>query len=280
MELSEARYDVKLLRCGSLVAAFFLVTGISMLLLSYSAVADAVEQPALTDEDCVKCHAGPPADIAAAGGKHKDVGCGGCHAGHPPAARKIIPKCGQCHMGKPHFEKAGCLTCHKNPHTPLIISFGSNVTDACLACHTRQIDQFRKNKSKHSVLNCSRCHRVHRKVPQCTQCHKAHSAEMAAADCRNCHKAHTPKVVTYADGVPSKDCGSCHKNAFDILSASRSKHNSFTCAFCHRERHKMIPDCLDCHSSPHKKAGIMIKFSKCSECHNVAHDLNSWPSAE
>jgi len=265
---------MKSLKCGSLVVVLFLIIGISMLLaLAYSGTARAETQPALSDEDCMKCHAGPPAAIAASGGKHKGVGCSGCHVGHPPTVKKPIPKCSQCHMGKPHYELKGCLGCHRNPHAPLKISFRANVAEPCLTCHTDQIKQLRENKSKHSALKCLMCHSVHRKVPQCTQCHKPHSAKMAAADCRNCHKAHMPKVVTYAAVIPSKDCSPCHKRAFDILSASQSKHNTFTCAFCHRERHKMIPDCLDCHGSPHKKAGIMVKLSKCDDCHNVAHDL-------
>jgi hypothetical protein len=88
-----------------------------------------------------------------------------------------------------------------------------------------------------------------------------------------------PKDVAYASDVPSKFCGACHKKAFDLLSASKSKHHSFDCAFCHQNKHKMIPACQDCHGSPHP-AGIMAKFPKCGECHNIAHDLNHWPAAE
>jgi len=78
----------------------------------------------LANEDCLKCHDAPPADIAAAGGKHKDVGCTGCHAGHPPKVKKPHSALqSECHMGKPPLELKGCLACHKNPHTPLNISF-------------------------------------------------------------------------------------------------------------------------------------------------------------
>jgi predicted CXXCH cytochrome family protein len=177
-------------------------------------------------------------------------------------------------MGKPHFEIAGCLNCHKNPHTPLNISFASNVTDACLSCHTQQIAQLRDNKSKHTNLNCSTCHSVHKKVPQCNQCHKPHSAEMAAGDCRKCHKAHMPKVVTYAANTPSKDCSACHRRP--STSQRQSVVPRLLHVPCHQERHKMIPNCQDCHGSPHP-AGIMAKFQKCGECHNIAHDLNNWP---
>jgi len=260
---------------SSLLVVLFLVVGI----LAYGGMALAqTSKAALSNEDCVKCHAGPPADIASAGGKHKNVACSDCHVGHPPAVKKPIPQCSQCHTGKPHYELKGCLSCHKNPHTPLKITFGGNVTDPCLTCHTQQIAQLRDNKSKHTALYCSTCHSVHGKVPQCTQCHKPHAADMGAGECKKCHKAHMPKTVTYASDISSKDCGACHRKAFEVLTTSTAKHKTFACAFCHQAKHKMVPQCQDCHGVPHP-AGIMAKFPKCSECHNIAHDLNRFTAA-
>ncbi len=261
-----------------MVALIFLISGISVFLV-YSGAPAQNTAPGLTNEDCVKCHSVPPADIAEAGGKHKEVGCLGCHAGHPPAVKNPIPQCNECHMGQPHFELKDCLSCHKNPHTPLKITFAGNVTDACTTCHTQQIAQLRENQSKHTALDCSACHSVHREVPQCTQCHQPHSTEMVATDCKKCHKAHMPKEVTYSAEIPSKDCGACHQQALDLLSASNTKHSGLACAFCHQERHKMVPQCQDCHGSPHP-AGMMAKFPKCGECHKVAHDLNNWSGTE
>ena len=268
---------MKLSGSSRLTVALVLIAGISVF-LAFSVAAFAQAKPALTNEECIKCHDAPPADIAAAGGKHKEVGCTGCHVGHPPTVKKPIPQCNECHMGKSHFELKGCLGCHKNPHTPLNISFTGKVTDACITCHTQQIAQLRDNKSKHSALDCSSCHSVHRKVPECTQCHKPHSTEMVVADCKKCHKAHMPKLVTYAADTPSKNCGACHKKAFDLMTASKAKHAALACAFCHKEKHRMVPKCQDCHGTPHPE-GIMRKFPKCGECHNIAHDLNNWTAA-
>jgi hypothetical protein len=86
-----------------------------------------------------------------------------------------------------------------------------------------------------------------------------------------------PTVVTYADTTPSKDCGACHGGVLTMLTAGKVKHKDLSCAFCHKEKHKMVPQCADCHGSPHP-AGIMAKFPKCGECHNIAHDLNNWSS--
>jgi predicted CXXCH cytochrome family protein len=222
---------MKALKSSSLMVVFFLVA----LFLSYADAAPAQQQVTLSNDDCAKCHAAPPADLAAAGGKHKEVGCTGCHEGHPPTVKKPIPQCSNCHMGKPHFELKGCLGCHRNPHTPLKITFANNVTDACLTCHTQQIAQLKEHKSKHSAQSCSFCHDVHGKKPACTQCHKPHSSEMAAADCKTCHKAHMPTAVTYAAETPSKFCAACHKSVYDMLTASKAKHGTFQCAFCHQE---------------------------------------------
>ena len=262
---------MRALKSYSLMVVLSLISGI-WVFLPYSGTATALTKPPLTKEDCVKCHAGPPADIEAAGGKHRYVPCMGCHAGHPPAVKKPIPQCSKCHLKtrKAHYELKDCLNCHKNPHTPLKISLSGS--DACMTCHTRQIAQLKENKSKHSALACATCHSVHRQVPQCTQCHKPH-AEMAATECNKCHKAHMPKVVTYADDIPSKDCAVCHKNAFTILNSSMAKHKTLECAFCHKAKHRMLPRCQDCHGTPHP-AAMLAKFTKCGECHSIAHKLS------
>jgi hypothetical protein len=240
--------------------------------------AQAPGKPVLTVDDCVKCHAGPPADIASAGAKHKTITCFDCHASHRPASKDNIPKCGDCHSGKPHFELKGCLGCHKNPHTPLKIEFGNKVTDPCLTCHNQQIAQLKENRSKHTELFCSTCHTVHRVVPPCVQCHKPHSTEMVQADCKKCHKAHKPKVIAYGSDVPNKDCAACHQKAYSLLVASKAKHKSLACVLCHVGKHKMVPECQGCHGVPHA-ATMMAKFTKCYDCHYIAHDLNNWAAA-
>jgi hypothetical protein len=244
--------------------------------IAFAADAPQADAAKLLNSDCVKCHSKPPADIAAAGSKHKTaVGCQDCHVGHPPTTKKPIPLCSKCHEGKPHYKLAACLGCHTNPHTPLKITFGRNVTDPCLTCHTGQIIKLRENKSKHTALFCSTCHNPHGKVPVCTQCHKPHYAEQTGADCKKCHQAHMPKNVTYSDKTPSKDCAACHKKAYDLLTASPFKHSKLTCAACHQAKHKMIPQCQTCHGKPHP-ASMLAQFPKCGFCHSIAHDLNSY----
>lgn len=256
----------------------FAVAGLSLavsLCLGAGSPAKAAPAPKLVQDDCVKCHAQPPADIASAGAGHKKITCFDCHAGHRPASQNNIPKCSQCHSGKKHYELANCLGCHKNPHTPLNIILSGNITDPCLTCHSQQIEQLKQFPSKHSKLYCSTCHNVHGKIPACTQCHKPHYAEQAAGDCKKCHKAHQPKNVVYGKEVPNKDCGACHKKAVDLLTASQAKHKSLACVYCHQDKHKMVPACQSCHGTPHP-AAMLAKFKGCGDCHNIAHDLNRW----
>ncbi|HMN03599.1 MAG TPA: cytochrome C [Geobacter anodireducens] len=229
----------------------------------------------LVQDDCVKCHTQPPADVASAGAGHKKITCFDCHAGHRPQSKNNIPQCSQCHSGKKHYELANCMGCHTNPHTPLNIVLSGNITDPCLTCHSQQITQLKEFKSKHTNLYCSTCHNVHGKIPACTQCHKPHYAEQTQADCKKCHKAHMPKNVVYGKEVPNKDCGACHKKAVDLLSASTAKHKSLACVYCHQEKHKMVPTCQSCHGTPHP-APMMAKFGTCGDCHSIAHDLNRW----
>jgi hypothetical protein len=259
-------------RIGALV---FLIAVGTLLAPSDGRTAD---KASLSPEDCMKCHDGPPADIAASGGKHKsEVTCVDCHAGHRPSSRNNVPKCAQCHEGKPHYGLKNCLECHKNPHKPLNVVFAAQMTEPCLTCHTDQNKQLKENPSKHSAKYCTNCHDVHRKIPDCVKCHKPHSPEMAQGDCRKCHKAHRPKIVTYAADVPNKDCGACHKQALSLLSATPTKHRSVACVKCHENKHKTVPQCQQCHGDKHP-ASIMKKFPKCGMCHNIAHDLNHWSS--
>ena len=234
---------------------------------------------ALANSDCVKCHSAQPADIAAKGGKHQsNVSCQDCHTGHRPSVKNNVPQCSMCHTGKPHYNLTGCLRCHSNPHKPKDIKLASNITDECLTCHTQQIVKLKQVKSKHTNLACSFCHNVHGKIPQCTQCHKPHAADMAASECKRCHQAHMPTAVTYGSDTPNKMCAACHKKAFDLHSQTATKHKGVNCVTCHKDKHKMVPTCQSCHGSPHP-AGMLVRFTKCGDCHNIAHDLNRWDAS-
>lgn len=263
---------------GSLPAMFLLGAGI-LVILVWSGAALSETSNRYKPEECVRCHAGQVHDLVATGGNHKSVPCADCHAGHPPDVAKPIALCSNCHVRSKnvHFETPGCPTCHTNAHTPLKMSFKGVRTEACLPCHGLQGWMLRTYASKHSALDCSNCHDVHRQFPSCTRCHTPHKGKIADG-CNLCHKAHMPKLAALPDPAPSKDCGMCHKIVVDLLRASTAKHHSLPCSRCHQQKHGMIPACEGCHGTPHPK-DIMEKFPTCGWCHNIAHDVN-WTAAD
>ncbi|MBI5557148.1 MAG: cytochrome C [Deltaproteobacteria bacterium] len=262
--------NVQLMKHMVTAFAIFLTAGVSVPLAS---AADGA-RPVLSVDDCAKCHDAAPKAIESNGGKHKtSVTCVDCHQGHPPDKTDIIPQCGMCHSGEKHFQLEGCLNCHKNPHTPLAITFADNLTDPCLTCHTEQIEQLKQNPSKHTELFCTFCHTKHGEIPDCTGCHTPHAPNMVQSDCLTCHKVHMPRQVAYPDDISSKHCAACHDTAYNLLIASPAKHKELACAYCHKSQHKMVPKCQDCHGVPHPD-GMMQKFAACGDCHGIAHNIN------
>ncbi len=227
----------------------------------------------LQNSDCIKCHKKETATIERNGGRHKTaVTCLDCHVEHLPLGKKTIPKCSKCHKGKPHYKLKNCLSCHVNPHEPLVLKFGNNVTKPCLTCHPKEGKELKDHPSKHSKLACSFCHPVHGLKPACSKCHKPHVKGQTTRDCVGCHPAHEPLVIHYSNDTPTSYCTPCHKNIGKLLKKTTTKHGTLTCAFCHRGVHGVIPECETCHGQPHT-AALHKAFPKCLECHMDAHDL-------
>jgi len=230
----------------------------------------------LSVSDCVKCHEKEPAQIAAAGMAHQtEINCQSCHEGHRPKVANNIPKCSMCHSGEAHFELEGCTNCH-NPHSPLDISLQGELKTVCLTCHAAEGQEMTANPSKHAEFACNFCHAdKHGTIPECVDCHEPHSSNMTQSDCSTCHQAHKPLALNYSAQTPSVMCAACHDNAFNLLMESKTKHHDLACVFCHEGKHKVVPQCSDCHGNPHPE-GMHQKFPKCGDCHNIAHDLNKW----
>lgn len=262
---------------GSVMAVLCFSLGLAVPVQAQAQVS-AAAPAALSTADCIKCHDQEPAQIAANGAKHRDqINCQDCHTGHRPQVAKNIPECSMCHGGKPHYEIKDCQSCH-NPHQPLQIVLKGELKSVCLTCHIPQNEQLEAHKSKHTKLACNTCHADrHGVIPECVQCHKPHSADMAQKDCASCHKAHMPLAVAYGAETPSNFCGACHSSAYSLLKASKAKHKDVACVTCHQDKHKMVPQCSDCHGLPHPET-IHKQFPNCGQCHNTAHDLNNWPA--
>lgn len=246
------------------------LAGVLFLIACTSAFANA-----LVVDDCIKCHAVEPKQIAEAGAAHQTaINCLDCHIQHRPVSPSNIPVCADCHAGTEHYALTSCNGCH-NPHQPLKVTLTGELKAECLTCHAQQGTEMTAKPSMHSEVSCNFCHAdTHGNTPECMTCHASHSPQMVENDCSVCHAAHQPTLLEYPATTANQLCAACHGTAFDQLQATATKHSSTTCVDCHANQHATIASCTDCHGEPHA-AGIHGKFPRCGDCHNTAHDLNN-----
>ena len=255
------------------------VKGIGIIILSVIALAlfslpvMAAEQGTLTVSDCVKCHKKEPATISAKGGLHATaVTCLDCHEEHPPWGTETIPACSNCHSGKAHYDLENCLACHSDPHDPLGLTLAEDLTGPCLTCHDEQGREFNGYASAHAEQSCTFCHNVHGQIPECFVCHERHAEKQTMNDCLGCHPAHHPLQISYPLTTPRSSCVPCHDEIGELMAKTTTKHQTFTCAFCHRGSHPSVPQCQTCHGAPHS-ATMHQKMPDCIDCHIDTHNL-------
>jgi hypothetical protein len=233
----------------------------------------------LTPTQCGQCHVSYFHNLKNDGGKHR-FECQECHkafhAYNPTkgvaAYQDLMPKCASCH-NLPHGQAfSDCASCHNDPHAIKKPVMGTRLARACADCHAGPNAELTENPSKHSKVACDKCHTTHGFKPNCSVCHKAHYQEQGFDTCTKCHQVHKPKLVTYGMDAQNATCASCHLQAADKLQNSPSKHSAVSCASCHKAKHKAVPQCTECHESPHPKA-FLDRYPKCLTCHLDPHDL-------
>ena len=230
----------------------------------------------LTQTQCVQCHPSLFQTIKESGARHR-FACQKCHnTFHAYNPRKgnwdsIMPKCASCH-DQPHGPNVtDCMLCHFNPHAPKKIPATPMLAKACFDCHSSVRDQLVKYPSKHSKVACMTCHTSHGYKPSCFTCHKPHQTGQVLSTCIACHPVHQPLQISYGKGVPSDTCGSCHAKVYSTWKKGASKHKEVACVSCHKNKHRAIPQCSDCHGKPHL-ASLHDRFPKCLACHIDVHD--------
>lgn len=145
-------------------------------------------------------------------------------------------------------------------------------SETCLTCHNEQKDEFESSPSKHSDLSCIFCHPVHKEIPGCSKCHEAHEQDQVASDCVKCHPAHRPFEIASDETSPRSLCIPCHQAVGKQMNKTTTKHQNFTCAFCHKGAHPSLPSCKGCHGRPHS-AATHNKLPDCLDCHLDNHNL-------
>jgi predicted CXXCH cytochrome family protein len=240
------------------------------------------EPQSLTPSHCGVCHPAVYHAVKGSGGRHR-FDCQKCHdVPKSHAAGKVTgtahkPKCASCH-DRPHGPKAiRCTECHATPHTPKKIFAEAPIKSLCLECHGSVRDKLAAFNSKHSKIACITCHTSHGFKPSCFTCHKPHQQGQALSTCVACHPAHMPRQVQYGKDLPSDTCGSCHARVYTAWEKGLGKHKAIACVTCHKNRHRTILACSDCHGKPHT-AAFHVRFPRCLTCHINVHDIPATPS--
>jgi len=273
----------RILSAAAVVLAFagltFAAQGKKVATVSIAPTPDqyAVQPQPLTASQCAQCHTGPFQGLKDSGGKHR-FACQNCHTVfHAYSPRKgnydaIMPKCASCHEA-PHGAKiTACLTCHSDPHTPRKIAAAAPIANFCYDCHGAIRKQLDTSPSKHTKVACTTCHTSHGFKPSCFTCHKPHVDGQTVAQCLQCHPVHQPRNIEFAANTPSNTCSACHGKIVTKLSKGVSKHAALTCVTCHKGKHRVIPQCTECHGKPHSSS-FHEKVPRCLTCHIDVHDL-------
>jgi hypothetical protein len=233
----------------------------------------------LTPTQCGQCHAAHFNNLKTDGGKHR-FDCQECHRSfhaYNPAKgvasyQALMPRCASCH-DLPHGKTAtDCASCHNDPHAIKKPVMGARLAGACGDCHAGPKAELLGNPSKHTKVACDKCHTSHGFKPNCNICHQPHYPEQGFDSCSKCHQVHKPTLVTYGADTQNVACASCHLQVVNKLQSSPSKHAAVACATCHAAKHKAVPQCTQCHESPHPRV-FLDRYPSCLACHLDPHDL-------
>ena len=277
----------------------------AVLLLTGSGIWAQAANPREIPRDCVDCHDDEGKALAARGAAHQEVGCRGCHVGHPLEGRKPYTDCVECHdpAASEHYTLPDCASCH-DPHKPLDVDFShlKSAKEVCAGCHADPIPP-KTGPNPHAEMGCNECHVIHSQMPQCLGCHEPHSKEMGQKDCLGCH---TPHASAENTGLLTKQdpalCLDCHKTDGATF---KKKHMNYPveqarCSTCHDPHgsnsgailadhvHAPIKNqmCSQCHNEPESAQPFAVKkssFELCQGCHyemvNTAFGKNRlhWP---
>jgi cytochrome b subunit of formate dehydrogenase len=261
--------------------------------------AAAAEQPAISNDDCMSCHADPDLTKTVKGKQislavqfdafkksvHGSLSCTDCHAGikelpHPD--KLPPPQCASCHeaqsqeyaasihgvsqaMGSPVAAK--CSDCHgshdiqpvENPNSPV---FKLNLPRTCAKCHS-QPNLTREYKMKNPEAASQYMESIHGRA-------LLTMGLTAAPSCNDCHGVHdirrrsdSQSKINHAN--VNNTCGQCHATVEKVL--QQSVHGQLL-----TKGDKRAPACNDCHTAHQIERTSAAHFKaasdeRCGRCH-------------
>ena len=248
-------------------------------------------------DGCHVCHEKLNKDVKTFVTQHTELYCTGCHHTN----HRYKPDCLECHqLHKGVFPMAGsivddtlffsrCLNCHP-PHKVFKVAYPADTpSSVCKNCHRKAGDMLEKNISKHSALQCNRCHPDrHQQIKRCKECHDNPHVKVKLRKFNACGECHGVAHNVIKAFLSSRQvCVNCHVNRTPKFASENNLwiHAPVTkenCTVCHHHhprssdvsnpyllRDKPANLCVKCHSEG------LIRMSKshqqsrnCVECHN------------
>jgi hypothetical protein len=170
-----------------------------------------------------------------------------------------------------------CLNCHADYHQ-------KTLSPVCLNCHNpnsfkpasgfNHADTKFPLVGKHTIVDCSKCHKIAltdgKKYQEfkvitftCANCHKDPHKNQFGQNCIQCHSEESFQIVKGVKGFDH------NKTDFRL----EEKHLGVNCKACHKTKftdplkHEL---CTDCHADYHKSQFVKNGISPdCSKCHSV-----------
>ncbi len=263
---------------------------------------------------CADCHKLVAADMKAKTGFHgtlKPQACNVCHTDHKGRDEQIASfdkkkfdhnqtdfhlkgkhqplACDKCHVaGKKYRDAAlACDGCHKKDDT-----HKGSLGPKCADCHNET--NWKEAKFDHNTTKF-KLEGKHEDA-KCADCHKGNKYKDTSRTCVSCHKKDDDSSKGHK-GQFGEKCETCHgvkawkpalfNHDMDTKYALRGKHQTTTCAACHKEplyRTKLSQDCYACHAKDDKHKDTLGR--DCVSCHSERswkepakfdHDKSSFP---
>ncbi len=267
--------------------------------------AGAAATPAMSDDDCLVCHADNTLAITNAAGRaislfvdkarlaasvHATNGCVSCHteitAGHPDDNRPVPPvNCARCHeqQGESygasvhglarkagHANAATCVDCHGShdilpPTSPESPLHFVRQAQTCGRCHPREARDVAASVHGKAMATGAR------DAPTCTDCHSEHKIE-ALKDGSPleisdvCSRCHASVYLDQKYDLPV-DRVKTYLESYHGLAAQNGSTVVANCASCHGY-HLILPS-----SDPNSSVNTNNLVATCGRCHPGADKM-------
>jgi formate dehydrogenase gamma subunit len=265
----------------------------------------AMAAPAMSDDDCLVCHADKTLTTTNAAGReislfvdesrltasvHRTNSCISCHtdvtATHPDDNRPVQPvNCGICHpqqtasygisvhgMALKAGDKtaATCQDCHDShnilpPTSPISPLYFSRQAETCGQCHVQEAADWAKGVHGKAVAAGNR------DAPTCTDCHTEHKIEALKGDSAQkisdvCSRCHASVTLDSRYNLPA-DRVKTYVQSYHGLAAQYGSTVVANCASCHGY-HKILPS-----SDPNSTINTNNLVATCGQCHPGANQM-------